>query len=122
MYDKIKIFGDVGFIVNHLSMNGYNFDIIGQNIYVLSDETPYVKTILNDYGIIYAINKESRQIQTERGTLVISDYYENSEKAQNEGYSYTFTSDRLNADLYSVITDKDGYCREFVIVKRGGTV
>ena len=122
MYDMIKIFGDVGFIVNHLSMNGYNFDVIGQKLYVLTDETEYVETILKDNDILYCKNRESCQVQTERGLLVIADYFGSIEKAINEGYSKAFTSHKLNANLYSIITDEDGYCRQFAIVKNGGTV
>lgn len=57
MYNKITItVGDVEELDNHLSMNGYNYGRVGNDFYVLEDETDYVDTILSDWGYDYWFN------------------------------------------------------------------
>ena len=57
MYDKITITkGDIDEVVEHLDMNGYCFERIGQNLYVYSEETDYVETILVDHQCEYEVN------------------------------------------------------------------
>lgn len=53
-YAKITIIkGNMSRLVDHLEMNRYTFDRIGQSIYVLEDEVDYVETILQDWKYDY---------------------------------------------------------------------
>ena len=54
MYDKLTVTnGDIEELCEHLDMNGYSFERIGQNLYVYEEETDYVETICRDHGVSY---------------------------------------------------------------------
>ena len=59
MYTKITITdGNVKEICEHLDNNGYNFEAINCNLYVLEDEVSYVETILAEWGVDYMVNDD----------------------------------------------------------------
>ena len=67
MYYKITITdGNVTEICEHLDSNGYTFEAIHCNLYVLEDEMDYVETILFDHGANYMVNDEYEVITTRR--------------------------------------------------------
>lgn len=116
MYNKITIMADTAFIINHLSMNGYNFEAIGQNIYVLEDETPYVEEILRDNNIRYGKNDKPYQLNTERGLVSVSTWYKTAGEAENDGFTYAFSEYKKNLVLFSKCLDGRGYYHSFAIV------
>ncbi len=58
-----------------------------------------------------------KQVSTERGLIYVVREVENSDEARREGYSYSFTSRRLDCDVYGKCLDKEGHRHEFVLVK-----
>lgn len=59
MYTKLTIiYGNVKEICEHLDNNGYNFEAINCNLYVLEDEVSYVETILAEWGVDYMVNDD----------------------------------------------------------------
>lgn len=54
------------------------------------------------------------QVQTERGLIWVEAEYETSEEAERNGYTYTFTSERLKKNAYSKI-GKNIQCRRFAL-------
>lgn len=59
MYTKLTIiYGNVKEICEHLDRNGYNFEAINCNLYVLEDEVSYVETILAEWGVDYMVNDD----------------------------------------------------------------
>ena len=59
----------------------------------------------------------SRQILTERGLIHISREYDSKEKAIEDGYSYMFTSQKQDGDIYGISLDDRGLRHECVLVK-----
>ena len=116
MYDKITILADTGFIINHLSMNGYNFEAIGQNLYIYHEETAYVQEILADNDIRYRINDVPFQMQTERGLISVSEWFKDGESARDNGFSPVFKAHGGNVELYSKTLDDRGFYHTFAII------
>lgn len=65
MYDKITIKGkpnELMEICEHLGFNGYHFETVfyenSVNVYILSDEVEYVKTILSNNNYIFEVEGE----------------------------------------------------------------
>ncbi len=58
------------------------------------------------------------QVQTERGLVYISKVFDTKEEAVANGYSYSFTSSELNADLYGKCLDDRGLRHEFACVTK----
>lgn len=116
MYDKITIMADTAFIINHLSMNGYSFEAIGQNLYVFEDETPYVEEILSEYNIRYGKNDKAYQLNTERGLVSIATWYRDAEEAEKDGYTYAFNAFKNDLTLFSKCLDERGLYHSFAIV------
>ncbi len=116
MYDKITILADTGFIINHLSMNGYNFEAIGQNLYVLKDETDYVMEILKENHIRFRVNDKSYQMNTERGLVCVAEWFKDTDAAKEKGYHYAFKAHNDNVTLFSKCLDTEGHYHAFAIV------
>ncbi len=116
MFDKVTILADTGYIINHLSMNGYNFEAIGQNLYVLEDETDYVVDILKENHIRFRLNDKPYQMNTERGLVSITDWFKDSQTATENGYHYAFEAHNNNATLFSKCLDTEGHYHAFAIV------
>lgn len=114
MYNKITILADTGFIVNHLSMNGYDFDVAGQNLYITEEQTSCVETILHDNHIRYKKDDEDLSFLTERGIVSISAYYKDSSEAREDGFYYAFKEGDIT--LYSKCLDDRGLYHTFAIV------
>lgn len=58
------------------------------------------------------------QINTERGIIYVVCEYPTEGEAREDGYTYAFTSSRIDADVYSKVLDDRGYRHEFAIVRR----
>jgi len=58
------------------------------------------------------------QLLTERGLIYFEAEYSNREEAQNDGYSYMFTSSKLGKDVYGKTLDNKGLRHECVLVER----
>lgn len=61
--------------------------------------------------------KIGKQIETERGLVYVVREYLTADEAKNNGYTYAFSSYKLNCDLYSKCLDDRGLYHEFVTVK-----
>ena len=69
------------------------------------------------------------QVKTERGIISVDDVYQSGERAEIDGYSYSFTTygvflpDRNcrvdKADCYSKFPEGNHNCRTFALVVRG---
>lgn len=56
------------------------------------------------------------QIQTERGLILIEAAYQSKERAEMDGYKYSFTSKELGRDIYSKCIDDKGLRHTFAII------
>ena len=64
------------------------------------------------------INKEDlkMQMKTEKGFINVEAEYHSAERARMDGYSYAFTSNELDCELYSKALDDTGLKHSFAIV------
>ncbi len=60
------------------------------------------------------MERDGKQVQTERGLIYMCDMFTTSERAEKFGYSYAFHSKELDCDCYSVITGNNR--RAFALV------
>lgn len=60
------------------------------------------------------MERNGKQVQTERGLIYMCDMFTTPERAEKFGYSFAFHSKDLNCDCYSVITGINR--REFALV------
>lgn len=57
------------------------------------------------------------QMHTERGLIWVEAAYQSAERCEMDGYTYSFHSNELNADVYSKVLDELGHRRTFAIIE-----
>lgn len=55
-------------------------------------------------------------VYTERGSVWVQKEFDSKEKLLEEGYIFSFYSQNLGRDLYSMVIDEDGHRRHFAYV------
>ena len=56
------------------------------------------------------------QVQTERGLVLIEATYQSAERAEMDGYTFAFHSEKLGCDLYSICHDDRGLHHSFAAI------